>query len=100
MRIPLIERVAGTTLKVTWVNSGTSPGPISSSIFDRGETLIHSVSATASGDGLFYAYHFLPTSLSGPSPNLYWLVNQWVAVLNANTLTDRQFIRVERPEVG
>lgn len=93
MGINIIERVAGSTLKSTWVNSGVTANPISSAILDRNETLINSVAATSSGGGFYYALHALPTT-----PNV-WYVNQWIAYIGANTYVDRQFVKATRPEV-
>lgn len=88
----VVERVAGTTLKVTWINSGVVPGTICSTLRDRDEALVNSTAATNSGGGFYYALHGLPNSAC-------WLVNEWIAVIGANTYVDRQFVRVLKPEV-
>jgi hypothetical protein len=90
--INTIEVIAGSTIRVTWVNEGSVALPISSALFDNEETLVHSVAAVASGNGYYYADHPVPNSAC-------WLVNQWIAVINANTYRDRQFVHAVLPEV-
>lgn len=88
----VIEKIAGTTLKPTWVNSGVTPGSICSTLRDKDETLVGSVTATSSGNGFYYALHQLPNSAC-------WLINEWIAGIATNTYVDRQFVRVVKPEV-
>jgi len=90
--INILEKVAGTTLKATWVSSGASAGPIVSALFDGNESLVSSVTATSSLNGFYYALHLLPNTRA-------WYANQWTAVINANTYVDRQFIKAVLPEV-
>lgn len=99
MRINVIERTAGSTVKVTWCNTGSVPGQISSALRDRDETLVSSVTASDSGNGFFYAYHTLPTSW-GPDITHYWMVQEWRAILNSVPYYDRQFIRAAMPGVS
>lgn len=87
-----IEKEAGTTFKATWCSSGAVASPILSTLRDASETLVSSVAATASGDGRYYAFHSLPNSPQ-------WLVNEWIATVNANTYVSRQLVRVVKPEV-
>jgi hypothetical protein len=90
--INILEKVAGTTLKATWVSSGASASPIISALFDGNEVLVSSVTAVSSQNGFYYALHLLPNTPS-------WYANQWTAVINANTYVDRQFIKAVLPEV-
>lgn len=90
--INIIRKVAGTTLKATWVSSGATASPISSQLIDGNEQLVSSVTATSSLNGLYYALHSLPNTRA-------WYVNQWIAVINANTYVDRQFVKAILPEV-
>lgn len=92
MRIPVVECIAGTTLRTTWVASGMAPSPLSSALLSGSETLVHSISAVASGNGFFFALHPIPTSGG-------WYINQWTGILASNTYVDRQLVRVQRLEV-
>jgi hypothetical protein len=91
MRPATIEKLAGTTLKVTFVNSGATVSPISSALYNAAESLINSVAATSSLNGFYYALHLLPGSAQ-------WMVNEWRGTINANTYVERQFVRVRTME--
>jgi hypothetical protein len=91
MRPPVIEKIAGTTLKVTFVNSGTTASPISSALFNASEVLVSSVAATDSLNGFYYANHLLPGSAQ-------WMINEWRATIAANTYVERQFVRIRTME--
>jgi hypothetical protein len=91
MRPAVIEKLAGTTLFVTFVNTGATASPISSAVLDKNETLVNSVAATSSGNGMYYATHLMPGSAQ-------WLVNEWKAVIAPNTYVERQFVRVFKME--
>ena len=91
MRPAVIEKLAGTTLKVTFVNSGAVASPIGSALLDTSDALINSVAATSSGNGFYYALHLLPNSAQ-------WLVNEWKATIAANSYTERQMVRVRKME--
>jgi hypothetical protein len=92
LRFPIIEKVAGTTLKATLVSSGATINPVSSALFDINETLVNSIAATSSGDGHYYAMHLLPNTRA-------WYINQWIGVIEANTYVERQFVHALKPEV-
>lgn len=92
MKMNIIEKVAGTTLKAVAVNSGVTPSACWSALFDKTEVLISSVTATSSGNGFFYAYHALPNSDT-------WLINQWCQLIGVNTYAERQYVRVILPTV-
>jgi hypothetical protein len=92
MKIPITERIAGTTIRTTWVNSGTVPGDICSTLRDKTEALVDSMTAIQSGTGMYYGIHTLPKSSA-------WYVNEWISVINARTYVDRQFVRAIHPEV-
>lgn len=92
MRIPVYERIAGTTFRATYVSSGVSADLISSALIDKTETLVSSTTAVNSGNGFYYALHTLPNT-----PD--WFVNQWISVIQASTYIDRQFVRGVHPEV-
>lgn len=91
MRPAVIEKLAGTTLKATFVNSGATASPISSALLDTTDTLINSVAATSSGNGFYYALHLLPNTAQ-------WLVNEWKATIAVNSYTERQMVRVRKME--
>lgn len=88
----VIERVAGTTVRPTWVNPGVTPTSISSALLDADEQLVNSVAAISSGGGYFYALHTLPNSRA-------WYVNEWSSVINGYPYKHRQFVRALKPEV-
>jgi hypothetical protein len=91
VRPAVIEKVAGTTVKVTFVSSGSVPSLICSAILDKNETLINSQAAVGSQTN-FYVLHPVPSTPG-------WYINQWVAVIQANTYVERQFLRVRTMEV-
>ena len=93
MKFPVLEAVAGSTLRLTWVCSGQAPSAIHSTLYDRNDALVSSMTAVDSGGGLFYADHFLPSSKG------QWYVNRWYARLNVNTYVSVQFLRALWPEV-
>lgn len=92
MKIPITERIGGTTIRVAMVSSGAVGANAWSAIFDKNESLVNSVTAQSSGNGFYYALHTLPKSNA-------WYVNEWGMILNANTYVDRQFVRAVLPEV-
>lgn len=92
MRLNIIEKIGGTTLKATAVNSGVAPDACWSSLYDKSDNLVSSVAATASGNGFYYAYHALPNSDC-------WLINQWAQRVGVNTYAERQYVHVILPTV-
>lgn len=92
MRIQVQETLSGTTLRVTWVSSGTTVSSIYSTLLDKAETVVNTATPTSSGGGLWYAIHPIPNSNG-------WYVNEWQAIINANTYVNRQYIKATKPEV-
>lgn len=93
MRPPVIERIAGTTLRVTFVSSGSAPTVISSALIDKSEAVVNSTAGVNSlGGGQFYAVHQLPNSPG-------WYINEWKATIQGNNYVERQFIRIRSMEV-
>lgn len=90
--IKITDAIAGTTIKPTWCSSGVTPTALYSRILDNAETQVSSCAGISSGNGFYYALHGLPNSNA-------WYVNEWLAVINANTYISRQFIHGLRPEV-
>lgn len=90
-RIPIVECLAGTTITFTWVSSGAAPGLISAALLSGSESLISSISATASGNGHFFAYLNIPTSGGA-------YVNEWFATIGVNTWRSRQLVLSHRLE--
>lgn len=82
----------GSTLRATFISSGATASPIYSALRDASDTLVSSVAATSSGNGHYYADLPLPTSAC-------WLVNEWGAVINANTYRRFQLVEVVKIEV-
>lgn len=93
MKIPVFERIAGTTIRPTWVSSGASPSYIQSLLYDKDENVVDSQFAVNSAEGQWYALHQLPSS-----PNC-WYTNRWFAVVDANTYVQVQFIKALWPTV-
>ena len=91
-RLNIVHDFVGSTLRTTLVNSGATITPISSALINGSETLISSKAMTSSGNGFFYADLSLPNTPQ-------WLVNEFIAVINANTYKKYQLINVVKPEV-
>jgi hypothetical protein len=89
----IVETIAGTTIKLTWISSGTTASPIISTLIDKSETLVSSVTATSSGNGHYYALHLIPNSQA-------WYVNEWWAFVNPNTYASRQLLSATRLRVN
>jgi len=89
---PPIECIAGTTIRLTWTNTGVTPSIITSALITGSETCISSLAAVASGDGHFFALHSVPTSGG-------WFINEWRAIIASNTYVDRQLVKSIRLEV-
>ena len=95
MRYPEpIEVVAGSTLRLTWINSGTSPSPIISVLENNSGTMISSRAGVASGNGHFYADHSVPSTPG------QWYLAWWYATLSTNTYASPQLVHAFRPEVS
>jgi hypothetical protein len=92
-RIQVIEEFIGSTLRVTWVNSGVNYSPLHSALFDASSTLVHSISHSNSGNGFYYADHPLPATPQ-------WLMNRQMGVTGANTYAKFQLVNVQHPLAG
>jgi hypothetical protein len=92
MRPAVIEKLAGTTIKVTFVNTGNTAVVISSALYDTNENMVDSIEGISSGNGMYFAVHLLPNSPQ-------WLVNEWNAYIGVNSFRERQFVRVRAMEV-
>lgn len=90
MRPPVIEKIAGTTLRATFTSSGAAPTTISSALLDSNEVVINSQSAVGSLTN-FYALHQLPSSAG-------WYINEWKAAIQGLNYVERQFIRIRTVE--
>lgn len=82
----------GSTIRTTWVNSGTTATQIYSALLDRNGALVSSMSQVASGDGHYYADLALPTT-----PGNY--LNKQSGVIDANTYVRWQIVKLIAPEV-
>jgi hypothetical protein len=78
----IAKRLIGDTVKVTWINSGSSPSAISAAIYNGSDTLVNSQSMTNSGDGHYYALYTLPNT-----PGFY--VAETIATLSGNPYKNR-----------
>lgn len=86
MRVPIFELVAGTTFKLTWVNSGVSPTDLSMCLLDKDETVVSSVTPVSSGNGHYFAPLYLPTSDA-------WYVARTIAIIDTRTYVNRGLVR-------
>ena len=89
--IPIVDVVAGTTLKATWINSGVTPSSLSSALLDAGDAVVNSATPVSSGNGHYFAVHFVPTSQP-------WYVNRWINFTEGNTYQHRQLVRAHKLE--
>jgi hypothetical protein len=86
-----------TTEKFFWVNSGSVPSQISLALLRPDNVVVSSKAATSSGNGLYYGLLYMnPNSLGGSR----WAIQEWTAVINANTYIDRQFLKIIPMNVG
>lgn len=92
MQIPIFERIAGTTIKLTWVNSGVTPTDIRMGLYDRNETLVSSITPVASGNGHYFAPLYVPNTAG-------WYVARAIAVVDANTYVAKGFVKAYTLEV-
>ena len=90
--IKVVDVVAGTTIRATWVSSGVTPTSIFSRILDNAEALVNSASGISSGNGFYYAPHTMPTSRQ-------WYVQEWQAVIEGFPYIDRMFVKTHGMEV-
>lgn len=89
--MPVVEVLAGTTLKSTWANSGVTPSAIYSRMMDAADTMVSSFAAVSSGNGLYYGVHTMPSSPQ-------WMVNEWNATIDGYPYINRQLVRVRALE--
>lgn len=85
-KVPILNAIAGTTLKLTWVNSGVTPTDLCMSLLDRDEALVSSATAVSSGNG----HYFLPVDI--PS-SWQWYVAQAIANIDTRTYVSRALVR-------
>lgn len=93
LRPNIVEAIAGTTLKLTWVTSGATVLPITSVLIDKTEAVVSSTAGVSSGNGHYYALHLLPNSTQ-------WYVNEWFGFVNPSTYVSRQLVHAERLRVN
>ena len=91
MQINVLERIAGTTLMQTVVNTGGTISPLSFQLLSGSDTLVSSVAGVSSGGGAYYGLHLLPNSEA-------WYVGQMIGVINTNTYVARQLVRARAVE--
>ena len=92
MRVPVLEVIGGTTLNLTWCNTGSVPSAIQMALFDKNELLVSSVTPVNSGNGLYFAPLYVPNSWP-------WYSARTIAVINANTYVNRALVRTYKLEV-
>lgn len=84
MRIATYEFIGGTTRVLTWVSSGVVVDSITCALRDFDDAVINTASVVSSGNGHYYAV------MPHPVANR-WVVNEWIAIIQANTYISRQF---------
>lgn len=89
--MPVVEVLAGTTLKATWINSGVTPSAIYSRIMNASETMVSSFAAVSSGNGQYYGVHTMPGSAQ-------WMINEWNSTIDGYPYINRQLVRVRALE--
>jgi len=92
MTSDISEFLVGDTLRATWIDSGTSPSPISAALIADSETLVSSATMTDSGNGHYYVDLTLPGT-----PGYY--VVEYKAELNGNPYVRRRRVRAVTVEV-
>ena len=93
LKVPLLEVIAGTTLKLTWVSSGVTPTSLRMCLRDKDEALVSSVTPTNSGGGLYFAPLFVPRSWP-------YYIAETIAVIDANTYANRALVKAQKLEVN
>jgi hypothetical protein len=93
LKVPVIEAIAGTTLRMTWVSSGVTPTSIGFALRDKDETIVSSTAGVSSGNGHYYAGLFVPNSWP-------WYVGESIAIIDATTYTNRALVRRQKLEAN
>lgn len=93
LKVPLLEVIAGTTLKLTWVSSGVTPSNLTLCLRDKDETLVSSVSPISSGNGHYFAPLYVPRSWP-------YYVAESIAVIDASTYVNRAIVKAQKLEVN
>lgn len=88
----IVTEYIGSTLRATFVCSGATISNGYSCLRDGSNALVSSRAAVDSGNGHLYADIPLPNSAQ-------WMVNEWGAVINANTYRRFALVEVEAVEV-
>ena len=92
LRIPVIEVIARTTLKLTWTSSGVTPTSISMCLRDKNETLVSSIAPVNSLNG----HYFAPLYVPGSDP---YYIAESIAVVDASTYVNRAIVKAQKLEV-
>lgn len=93
MKVPVFEAIAGTTVRLTMVNSGVTPTDISCALLDKDEVLVSSMTAVSSGNGHYYAPVYVPSSWP-------WYVAQWIQTIDARTYVSRGLVKRNKLEAN
>jgi H+/gluconate symporter-like permease len=91
-KLNVVTEFIGSTLRATLVTSGATISPLSTALYDKNDVLVTSISMASSGNGFYYGDIPLPNSAQ-------WMLNEFVAVINANTYRRFQLVNVLKPEV-
>lgn len=86
----MIRVQAQTTKKIQWISSGQTASPISGAVLNASEAVVSSLSLTSSGNGHYYGFLTMPTTVgiyvhetrATVATNLYIKRNRFKVVLN------------------
>lgn len=79
--------LGGSTIKLTWISSGTTADSIGYAVYNGSESVVDSGTLTSSGNGHYYANHQTPNT-----PGYYAV--EFTAHVGANPYKNRTAYRV------
>ena len=87
------DLLCGDTVKVSWINSGTTPTTIIAAVYTGSETIVDSAVMVSSGDGHYYYLHTVPNV-----PGYY--VAQTIATISGRPFKNRTKYRAVIQDVN
>ncbi len=88
------EFLRDSTLKITWIDSGTTPNSIHFNILDKSESILSSDNMVSSGNGHYFALFTIPNSF-----NFGFYNSETVAVIDNYPYRKKRPFRVIPGEV-
>lgn len=85
--------LCGDTIKIRWVNSGSTPTSIVAATYTGSETIVDSGAMVSSGNGLYYYWHTVPNT-----PGNY--VTETLAVVGGKPYKNRERYRAVLMDVN